>query len=192
MTKVGYGQLELNQVAFPRDGRIEAQLPLDKEAFGRAGQAKRTTGTHAADTPCEVGMILAVEKAAGYVTTADNASANAVYALNYSTEHMYDERTPQLRNFCMYPADNAPGAYYDMTRYDDFYPRLGYLAVGDRFTTNTIEDDFADLVVGTTVLRAGDNGYWDSAATVGPKALVVEKTTMPDGQDAAKLMIIEA
>ena len=89
-------------------------------------------------------------------------------------------------------ADDAPGAYYDMTRYDDFYPRLGYLAVGDRFTTNTIEDDFADLVEGTTVLRAGDNGYWDSAATVGPKALVVAKTTLPDGQDAAKLMIIEA
>lgn len=190
MTKVGYGQLELNQVAFPRDGRIEAQLPLDKEAFGKAGQAKRTTGTHATDTPCEVGMILAVEKAAGYVTTAENAGSNPVFALNYSTEHLYDERYPQLREYCMYPEDGT----YDWRAgaYDDFYPRLGYLAVGDRFTTNTIEDDYADLVEGTTVLRAGDKGYWDSSATVGPKALVVKKTTMPDGQQAAKLMIIEA
>ena len=29
----GYGQLELNQVAFPRDGRIEAQCALYKEDF---------------------------------------------------------------------------------------------------------------------------------------------------------------
>ena len=39
MAKVGtygnYGQLELNQVAFPRDGRIEAQLPLDPTVFGK-------------------------------------------------------------------------------------------------------------------------------------------------------------
>ena len=40
----GYGQLELNQVAFPRDGRIEAQLPLDPEVFGKKGWAK-TGGT---------------------------------------------------------------------------------------------------------------------------------------------------
>ena len=176
LIKDGFGQLELNQVAFRRDGRIEAQCALNATDFPGG------TGKYA-----ENGMILVIDKVNKEVRLPDNKSEaghttevedGVLYALNYSTEHMYDERARGLKNFRLGP--------------DDFYPRLGYLAVGDRFTTNTIEDDFADLVVGTTVLRAGDNGYWDSAATVGPKALVVEKTTMPDGQDAAKLMIIEA
>ena len=44
----GFGQLELNQVAFRRDGRIEAQCALDATDF--------------ADVPAENGMLLAVDK----------------------------------------------------------------------------------------------------------------------------------
>lgn len=33
LTEKGYGQIELNQVAFRRDGRIEAQCKLDDTAF---------------------------------------------------------------------------------------------------------------------------------------------------------------
>ena len=39
--------------------------------------------------------------------------------LVYSAEHLYDERTPGLKNFKL----NAT---------DDFLPRVGYLAVGDK------------------------------------------------------------
>ena len=46
----GYGQVELNNVAFRRDGRIEAQCALDTADFD-------------ATTPCENGMILRVKKA---------------------------------------------------------------------------------------------------------------------------------
>ena len=44
----GFGQLELNQVAFPRDGRIEAQCKLDDTDF--------------ASVPAENGMLLAVDR----------------------------------------------------------------------------------------------------------------------------------
>ena len=44
----GYGQLELNNVAFRRDGRIEAQSKLDDTDF--------------ATVPAENGMLLAVDE----------------------------------------------------------------------------------------------------------------------------------
>lgn len=43
----GYGQLELNNVAFRRDGRIEAQCKLDETDFK--------------SVPAENGMLLAVD-----------------------------------------------------------------------------------------------------------------------------------
>ena len=187
----GYAVLELNQVAFPRDGRIEAQLPLDATVFARA------TGV-----PAEVGMILKVNKAEGKIEFAkttgnDKDGAGTLYALNYSTEHMYDERLPQLKNFCQYAADSS----YDMLGYDDFYPRLGYLAVGDRFTTNAIVcDEAADVktLVGT-YLTAGEAGYWvaidgdDIADAVAPVVQIVEGTTCPNGIDpAVKVVVVKA
>lgn len=180
----GYGQLELNQFAAPRDGRIEAQLPLDAEVFHK--------GTTAADdVPAEVGMVLKVDKANKKITAAIPAEFD-VYALNYSTEHMYDERTPQLRNFRMYPADKG----YDFTGHDDFYPRMGFFALSDRFTTNTVELNgakFDNTIVGKKAY-VGEDGYWwiEAAQNYGPVAEVVEKTTMPDGAPAVKLMIVRA
>ena len=109
----GYGQLELNQVAFRRDGRIEAQCALDSTDF-------------AAD-PCENGMILAVNNIKKVVELPDSAAATAgnPLAIVYTTEHIYDERHIGLKDFKLTPNDG-------------FYPRLGYLSIGDKFTTNTI------------------------------------------------------
>lgn len=135
----GYGQLELNQVAFRRDGRVEAQLPLDTTDF--------------ASVPAENGMLLAVDKVAGKVRFPD-ATETAPIALNYTTEHMYDERKKGLKNFATFK--------------DGFYPRMGYLSVGDRFTTNCVSydgstyatvDDFVDALddVATTPLYGVPN-----------------------------------
>lgn len=184
----GYAVLELNQVAFRRDGRIEAQLPLDATVFARA------TGV-----PAEVGMILKVNKAGKKIEFADttNDAAGTLYALNYSTEHMYDERLPQLKNFCQYAADSS----YDMMGYDDFYPRLGYLAIGDRFTTNAIYIDTTKEVkdIEGDYLTAGDDGYWvaidgsDIADAIAPVVQIVEGTTCPNGIDpAVKVVVVKA
>ena len=79
----GYGQLELNNVAFRRDGRIEAQSKLDDTDF--------------ATVPAENGMLLAVDEINRVVKF--DVDGSLPIALNYSSEHMYDERANGLKNF---------------------------------------------------------------------------------------------
>lgn len=176
MTIDGFGQIELNQVAFRRDGRIEAQCALDKTDFK--------------SMPAENGMLLAVDNVKRVIKLAKNA--DLPIALNYSAEHIYDERTPGLKNFKL--------------ELDDVYPRLGYLAVGDKFTTNCIAYDSDDITddetLGTkldslseTPLYGGisDNGAIKVSTTkpeAGPVLLAVKKTTMPDGQMAIKFQVL--
>lgn len=161
----GYGQVELNNVAFRRDGRIEAQCKL----------------ANGIDY-VENGMILAVDNVTR--TVGYPAATSKLFALHYSAEHIYDERTPGLKNFRL---DK-----------DTFLPRLGYLAVGDKFTTNTIVyDDALTLTAGQVgFVMAADNGYIrvDTAAdgsAIGPVFEVIEVTTMPDGSPALKLQVVE-
>lgn len=175
----GYGQLEINNCAFRRDGRIEAQCALDDTDF--------------ASVPAENGMILAVDNVARKVRFVD-ASETAPVAINYSAEHIYDERTPGLKNFKL--------------ELGEFYPRLGYLSIGDKFTTNCFsydEDDFADddaveaMDLGTTDVYASEYAGGDgtillkkTSAPSGVKVLlrVIEVTTMPDGQFALKFQVV--
>lgn len=174
LDKIGYGQLELNQVAFPRDGRIEAQCALDPAVFSE-------------EVPAENGMILAIDRVKRTVGFPKNAD-HEVLALNYSSEHLYDERDfGSLRKFKLVPGT--------------FYPRLGFLAVGDKFTTNTVDLttawDGLDASIATGLyLIPGTNGYWtennEGLAKATVIAQVIQKTTMPDGQKAVKLQIVKA
>lgn len=185
LEKIGYGQLELNQVAFPRDGRIEAQCALDPTVFSE-------------EVPAENGMILAINRVKRTVGFHDPDAKNEILALNYTAEHMYDDRDlGSLRKFKLVPGT--------------FYPRLGFLAVGDKFTTNTVKlitawDELTDeaLEAGIFVIP-GTDGYWEESvesvtegATVDPTedatvvAQIIKKTTMPDGQKAVKLQIVKA
>lgn len=179
----GFGQIELNNVAFRRDGRIEAQCAPDSTDFSVA--------------KVENGMLLAVDNVTRTVGVPSDDSLPI--ALNYSAEHIYDERTPGLKSFAL----NGVG---------DFYPRLGYLAVGDKFTTNCVSYDSAKDSTWTTEsafisalasyaaapLYGGigsDDGsilVSASAPTQGPKLKVVEKTTMPDGTLGIKFQVITA
>lgn len=167
LTIDGFGQIELNNCAFRRDGRIEAQCAPDTTDFATAH--------------LENGMLLAVDAATRKVCLATDSSLPI--ALNYSAEHIYDERTPGLKNF-------------SLKGVDDFYPRLGYLSVGDKFTTNCVcygtefatETAFISALAAcdTSVLYGGasaDGAILVSATapTFGPKLRVVAKTTMPDG-----------
>lgn len=161
----GFGQIEINNCAFRRDGRIEAQCAPDTTDFATA--------------KLENGMLLAVDAANRTVKFAVDSSLPI--ALNYSAEHMYDERTPGLKNF-----------YLNGT--DDFFPRLGYLAVGDKFTTNCVShgeaSDSAFIAAlasyKTTKLYGGASSdgsivVSSSKPSYGPVLEVIEKTTMPDG-----------
>ena len=163
----GYGQLELNQVAFRRDGRIEAQCKIaDGIDY------------------VENGMLLAVDPATR--TVAYPKTGDKFIALNYTTEHMYDERL-------------AHGLKHFKLDKNTFCPRLGYLATGDKFTTNcvsiaTATGDYATI---DEVIAAGTYGHPSADGTIlvndteeGAMLKVVCKTTMPDGQDAVKFIAL--
>ena len=175
MTIKGYGQVELNNVAFRRDGRIEAQCALDTTDF--------------ASVPAENGMILRVKKADHKICFADASEANQLYALNYSAEHMYDERATGLKNF-------------KLEAKDDFLPRVGYLAAGDLWTSNCVDlgtyanvsavvSALASGAVYAAVGTAGAPVLTAAAPTVGPVIQIVKKTTMPDGQDAFQFQVLK-
>ena len=174
----GFGQVELNNVAFRRDGRIEAQCALDETDF--------------ASIPAENGMLLAIDRLTRKVSL-PAGDGKELIGLHYSTEHIYDERTPGLKNFKL--------------ELGEFYPRLGYLAVGDKWTENCLsynDTEFADddaliaalEAIGTTPVYGGvdpDFGAVLLSATApakGPVLRVVEYTTMPDGQPAVMLQVV--
>lgn len=166
---LGYGQIELNQCAFRRDGRIEAQCKIEGADY------------------VENGMILAIDNTKREVRYP--AEGDYMFGLNYTSEHMYDERL-------------VGGLKYYKTDKDSFLPRLGYLAVGDKYTTNTvIYDDATDI---TTMVygyvKAGDNGYVRLSATEPTDAIagapllrvIDAKATMPNGAPAVKFQCIKA
>ena len=177
LTIDGYGQIELNNVAFRRDGRIEAQYAPDTTDFATA--------------KVENGMLLAVDDANHCVKLP--ADGSLPIALVYSTEHMYDERTPGLKNF-------------KLNGSDDFFPRLGYLSVGDKYRTNCVcydDGEFTSEEQLITALKAcattpvygmadasGATKLSATAGTFGPKLKVVAFDTMPDGQKGIKLQVL--
>lgn len=167
----GFGQLELNQVAFRRDGRVEAQMPF------KADEGKTY----------ENGMIVIVDKENGVLKTGTITDDTPLYGILYTSEELYDSRKPGLKNFGMTVVDGevvGPEGY-------DVCGRVGYLAVGDRFTTNTFAG--TDFEKGNKV-APNAKGEWAvvEAATTGPVGVVAEVYTMPDGQDAIKIAIIKA
>ena len=159
LAKNGYGQLELNFAAFRRNGAIEAQCKL-AEGIDFV----------------ENGMLLAVDRKnriVGYPTGAEGE----VIALNYTTEHMYDEREKGLK-------------YFRLEK-NTFLPRLGYIGVADKFTTNTVcYDDAAEIdtyAYGKACATEGFEGYIELTNTREGACLeVLAVTTMPDGQKAVK------
>jgi hypothetical protein len=186
LMKEGYGQLELNLVAFPRDGRVVAQY--------KAGETFTTKDKDSDEHYLENGMLLKVDGAKRCVDKAAPAFGD-IFALNYSTEHMYDERQYGLKTF-------------RLNSTDDFYPRLGYLSAGDKFTTNAVCYDTTKSVMeawdeikrdfegGTAFYGvACEEGYIKlvkniTAAQNGPILRVIKVTTMPDTQPAVKFEVI--
>ena len=159
-----YGQLELNQVAFRRDGRIIAQYKLDSDI-----------------DYVENGMLLAIDHVNKTVKMPEEGQYTGL-ALNYTTEHMYDERL-------------VYGLKHFKLDKNSFLPRLGLLAAGDRFTTNTVDCDYAAVKagLGTTEYygHASTNGYIVVNTTATNAVLqVIEATTMPDGSEALKFVAL--
>ncbi len=184
-----HGQVELNQVAFRRDGHVEAQCATSTTSFPRNDK-----GEFIGPNYCENGMLLAVDKANNEVKFATNSSLPI--ALVYSAEHMYDERH-----------NGSLGEFYLGVDGGDFYPRLGYLTVGDIFMTNCVDASVittaGELPGNKAGLKAaefgaGTNGYITAYSTAigGPKLKVINDDTerggwtMPDGTPGLKFQVI--
>lgn len=180
----GYGQLELNRVAFRRDGRVEAQVPYDVSTDGQV---------------YENGMVVIIETtAAGKVAKVGTIEDGDLYGIVYTSEELYDSRKPGLKNFGVVVEDGkakGPEGY-------DVYPRIGFLSAGDVFTTNTVvkTDDFAmgDTVKvaatgeWTKVTAAGEDEGEGAGTGAGPIGVVNQVYTMPDGQPAIEIEIKKA
>lgn len=160
IAKKGYGQLELNFAAFRRNGAIEAQCKMHEDI-----------------EYLENGMLLVVDRKNRKVCFPGTEGVEGPIALNYTAEHMYDERANALKDFRL---DNGTVC-----------PRMGYIGVADKFTTNTVcYDDTAEINTykyGKPCTTEGFKGYIELTNTKeGAVVEVLEITTMPDGQTAVK------
>ena len=165
--KEGYAQLELNNAAFRRSGRIEAQCKMA-----------------AGIDYLENGMLLAVNNAKRQVEFVNEDNAHLPVALNYTTEHMYDNRANALKDFRL--------------EKDSFLPRMGYLGAGDKYTTNCVnyageESALWAAIEANTALYAhadADGYHLVNTTAEGAIAIVIGATTMPDGQKAVKFQAL--
>lgn len=170
----GNGQIELNNVAFRRDGRIEAQCKLSVAA--------------------ENGMILAVDTAKREVRLPKADGEDCPLAVVYTSEHLYSDREDGLKNFI-----NKEGSY----------PRMGYPAIHDIWTTNTIGYDSSEFASNDAVVaaikNAGKTALYGKVGAEGVVTLTATKPTsglcfkvatgmgagsMPNGQVGVKLEVI--
>ena len=168
----GYGQLELNAVAFRRSGRIEAQCKIaDGIEY------------------VENGMLLDVDNVELVVKDVAEGE-NLPDALNYTTEHMYDERQKGLKHFRLNAGEHLP--------------RMGYQGAGDKYTTNCIAYDTEEFTDDAALKSAVENvkterlyakactngAHQITKKAEGALCLVLGATTMPDGQFAVKFQAL--
>ena len=170
LEKNGYGQLELNNAAFRRNGNIEAQCALAEGIDS-----------------IENGMLLVVNNLNRTVEM-PKASGNVhPIALHYSAEHMYDERANALKDFKLEKNSFLPRLGY-LTTGDKYTTNT--VAYDDSVWAN---EDLLWAALGTTAIYAHVNtdGYQLLNKTAADAvAMAVEATTMPDGQRAIKFVAL--
>ena len=178
-----YATLELNQVAFPKTGMVVSQTPLD--------------ASFTKDAPCENGMWVVADKAAGVIKAPANVTDKLI-GIVYTTEKEYDIFHYGLKTFGRKVAGD--------------YPRVGILSAGDTVTTNCLQyntDNFANDAALDTYLK-GDLTAAATAAYVIVKAgsaipeivkalpqnyagaygRVVKYYTVPNGEKGVKYQMV--
>ena len=162
--KNGYAQLELNNAAFRRSGRIEAQCKIAEGI-----------------EYLENGMLLAVNNAARQVEFVGEDNTHLPVALHYSSEHMYDNRANALKDFKLEPGSFLPRLGY-----------LGAGDKYTTNCVDYDGDLWAAIGAGTVLYaHAGADGYHlVNTTAAGAIAIVIGETTMPDGQKAVKFQAL--
>ena len=185
-----YASLELNQVAFPKTGMVVSQTPLGN-AFTKAA-------------PCENGMWVVGDKAAGAINPPENAT-DAPIGIVYTTEKEYDREHYGLQRFGR--------------KIKGDYPRVGLFGIGDTVTTNclqystdnfaneaalwaALEKDLSDPTNALYVIPGVDSDLADASAKAVPEivksapqsgiyARITKYYTIPNGGKGVKYQIIK-
>lgn len=182
----GYGQIELNNATWPRDGSIEAQSELDPTQF------KDPKGNGTGSVFGENGMILELDGAARLYKLPAANSLNPLVVL-YSTERAYTWNDAALNKF--------------VHELDGFLPRAGYPEVGDKWTTNCFDMGVLDGTDQKTQFEAieaacaagplyavpGSGGAMVLTATASAAGMllrVLRPFSMPDGTPAVQVQVV--
>ncbi len=203
--RVGYGQVEPNQLSAQKTGQIYASLPLDTDVQvlqnGEFMFYDYQSGTVSADDSTGVAEPMLVfneiklyepfwrrsYKDFAMIRVGDNYVTSDL-AVNGPVEGKYGDGAETIG----VPANPAHTEY--PYRMDGIAPRLFKTNVGDIYTTNMVKvgtgieyavgdklKPVKDTTSNTLVLEK------DNAATTGMIWVVVKVYTMPDGQDGLKL-----
>ena len=159
LDKKGFGQVEPNHLAGQKSGAIYAMLPAASSI-----------------EVVENGMFMKYDYAAGVC----NVDGNGEDMLVFSEVKLYDP-THSYKDFALKKADSVDGK---------IYPRLMLTFPGDHFTTNLVDMTSAKgsrkgkfLIVQNGILteQSSDPG-------TGMVWQVAMETTLPDGQEAVKVI----
>ncbi len=168
MKRIGYGQVEPNHLSAQRTSQIYAQLPANKEI-----------------TQLENGQFVKYDYANGEV----NFEGKGEWMLVFNEVKLYDGYRETYKDFALI---NTNYTDKEMT------PRVFKTNIGDIYTTNClekagakgVETEMTDLVAGDE-LKINAKGFLAKDGTSDIVFQVVKVYTMPDGQDAVKVMRIK-
>ena len=217
-TRIGFGQVEPNQVSAQKTGQIYASLPLDKSVkilqngefmyYSYADNKVTAEPTVSGQEPMLVFNEIKIYedylrlKDFAMIRVGDNYVTNPsavgrVTQANYGWADGVDTYGDGSSNV---PTDaNPPHSDYQAAKYrmDGFAPRMFKTNVGDIFTTNMVETGVEYAVKDILKLKkVTDNGsstlVLSKTGDIPELEFVVTKVyTMPDGQPGLKLQRIK-
>lgn len=180
--RIGFGQVEPNHLSAQRTGQIYAQLPAKQD-----------------QQILENGQFVKYD----YPNKQVNFTGDGEWMLVFNEIKLYDPREQGYKDYAMKKGDFTNGSFFDPTATNfggEMVPRVFKTNVGDIFTTNTLEaanTSNTAKVTGTETIAVGNilspnaQGYLSKTGDGTIEFQVAKITTMPDGQDAVKLMRIK-
>lgn len=195
LAKVGYGQVEPNRLSAQATKRIIADVPVNATDFATLGGI------------VENGMFLTYNPAGGIESNLKKGTfdlptvkgGTQLTGLVYNEVKLYHD-SQSNKDFALTTSGHTLLSGVNQTPYrdvsgtaiDTVVPRVYFLAVGDIFTTNLIDED--DPALGD-VLVPGTDGILTASTAIANEAIavqVVQITTLADGQKAVKVAVIKA
>ena len=199
-TRVGYGQVEPNQLSAQKTGQIYASLPLDSAVDvlqnGEFMYYDYKTGTVTADATVGEPMLVfnEIKLYEPYWQTSYKDFAMIRVGDNYVTSRLataaYGENSDKQQAATINPAHTEYGY-----RMDGIAPRLFKTNIGDIYTTNMVktgvEYEVGDLLAPVKDTTSNTLVLEEAAGTTGMLWQVAKVYTMPDGQPGLKLQRVQ-